>query len=199
VSSKETGGRGSGPREPAWDEKVLLLSAAFERHGLAYAFGGAIALNYHREPRATLDIDVNVFLAPAHEAPVLDALGDVYLRADAECLREELTREGQTRSRWGDTYIDIFLANTGFHEAMAQRIERQPFGETEIPVLSIEDLLICKILFDRQKDWLDFEAVLEADGARIDRAYIVAWLGRFLDPADGRLQRALALLQAARP
>ncbi len=138
-------------REPTWDQKVVRLNAALAERGVPYAFGGAIALNYHREPRSTLDIDLNIFVSPEDEETVLATLGDVYDLADQERVKRELRREGQTRSRWGNTYVDLFLANTEFHTAMAERVERQPFGEATIPVLSIEDLLICKALFDRSK------------------------------------------------
>ena len=38
--------------EPTWDEKVLALNSALGQRQLRFAFGGAIALNYHREPSA---------------------------------------------------------------------------------------------------------------------------------------------------
>lgn len=41
--------------EPTWSEKVLQLNEALRASGIPYAFGGAIALNYYREPRSTLD------------------------------------------------------------------------------------------------------------------------------------------------
>lgn len=182
-------------REPTWDQKVVRLNAALAERGVPYAFGGAIALNYHREPRSTLDIDLNVFLSPEHEDTVLAALGGVYDLADQERVRRELRREGQTRSRWGNTYVDLFLANTDFHAAMAERVQRQPFGEATIPVLSIEDLLICKALFDRSKDWVDIEAVAKTRRGDLDRPYITGWLDRFLPPDDPRLDRIKAILE----
>jgi len=181
-------------REPSWDEKVVRLNAALAERGVPYAFGGAIALNYHREPRSTLDIDLNIFLSPEHEEAVIAALADVYELAEQERVKRELRREGQTRSRWGDTYVDVFLANTEFHAAMAKRVERQPFGEATIPVLSIEDLLICKALFDRSKDWVDIEAVAKTRRDDLDRPYIGGWLDRFLPPEDPRLDRIKAVL-----
>jgi hypothetical protein len=181
-------------REPTWDQKVVRLNAALAERDVPYAFGGAIALNYHREPRSTLDIDLNIFLSQEHEDTVLAALGDVYGLAGQERIRRELRREGQTRSRWGNTYVDLFLSNTDFHAAMAERVERQPFGEATIPVLSIEDLLICKALFDRSKDWVDIEAVAETRRGDLDRPYITGWLDRFLQSDDPRLARIKAIL-----
>ncbi|MBI1843131.1 MAG: hypothetical protein HYR89_00725, partial [Actinobacteria bacterium] len=40
--------------------KVLALTCALD--GVPHAFGGALALAYYAEPRATIDIDLNVFV-----------------------------------------------------------------------------------------------------------------------------------------
>ena len=182
-------------REPTWDQKVVKLNEVLAERNIPYAFGGAIALNYHREPRSTLDIDINIFLSPEHEDTVLSALGDVYDLDDQGHLRRVLQRDGQARSSWGDTYVDLFLANTDFHTSMAERVEYQPFGETTIPVLSIEDLLICKALFDRSKDWVEIEAVAKTRRGDLDRPYIAGWLDRFLSADDPRRARIAALLE----
>jgi len=177
------------PREPSWGEKARSLHEALAHREIPYAFGGAIALNYHREPRSTLDIDVNVFVAPEHQADVVRVLADVYDVPDPERLATELQEQGQARTLWGTTYIDVFLANTDFHASMAERIERQPFGDAEIPVLAIEDLLVCKVLYDRPKDWVDIDAVAHARRGELDRAYIQTWLAQFLPDDDPRLGR----------
>lgn len=181
-------------REPTWDQKVVKLNEVLAERNIPYAFGGAIALNYHREPRSTLDIDINIFLSPEHEDTVLSVLSGVYDLADQGRLRRALRRDGQARSSWGDAYVDLFLANTDFHTSMAKRVEHQPFGETTIPVLSIEDLLICKALFDRSKDWVDIEAVAKTRRGELDRSYINGWLDRFLPADDPRRARIEALL-----
>ncbi len=115
------------------------------------SFGGAIALNYHREPRSTLDIDINVFLAPDDETQALRCLETLSGLPDRERVERGLRDAGQARSLWGTTYLDLFFANTAFHGSMASRVVQEPFAGTEIPVLSIEDLLVCKVLFDRPK------------------------------------------------
>lgn len=185
----------AGPPQPedgprlGWDEKVVRLNEALAAQNLPYAFGGAIALNYHREPRSTLDIDINIFVSPEHKDEVLAALGEVYDLSQQNKVARDLTAHGQARSSWGDTAVDLFLADTEFHDAMATRVQRQPFGDTTIPVLSIEDLLICKALFDRPKDWIDIEAVGRSRHGELDRRYIDSWLDQFLLPDDPKLAR----------
>ena len=90
---------------------------------------------------------------------------------------------------WAGTYVDLFLSNTDFHTAMFERLQHQPFGDRQIPVLSIEDLLICKVLYDRGKDWVDIEAVAATRQAELDYGYMVGWLSEFIDAVDPRHAR----------
>ena len=179
--------------EPSWEEKVLKLNQAFAEQGIPYAFGGAIALNYHREPRSTLDIDINVFLPPDGRGDVLAVLSSLYT-ADEERITSDLAQQGQTRSLWGSTFVDLFFTNTEFHESMAERVSYEPFGEAQLPVISAEDLLVCKVLYDRPKDWLDIEAVAGTRGNALDKDYVRRWVGEFLTEDDPRLARLNSLV-----
>lgn len=184
-------------QELDWSGKVLQLNQALSSQGLPYAFGGAIALNYHREPRSTLDIDVNIFLAPDSQADVLTVLSGLYELGNRQCLEREIEEQGQTRSRWRGTYVDLFFANTDFHRSMAQRVEHQPFGDATIPVLSVEDLIVCKVLYDRPKDWVDIALVVQTEQDKIDGSYIRHWVGEFLPAEEPRVQRVERLFPAA--
>jgi hypothetical protein len=183
--------------EPTWTEKVLLINEAFAERKLPFAFGGAIAMNYHREPRSTLDIDINIFLSAHSQDVVVEALQRLYGLPDEERVRRELTATAQTRSAWGNTYVDLFFNNIDFHESMASRVVREPFAGTEIPVLSIEDLIISKTVFSRPKDWVDIAAVGEARRGQLDLPYIEHWLGEFFDSDDERFTKLRAALSAA--
>jgi hypothetical protein len=181
--------------EPTWTAKVLRLHEAMKQRGIPFAFGGAIALNYHREPRSTLDIDINIFLSPEQRSGVLDALGSLYGLPDRQRLERQLGEEGQTRSRWGHTYVDLFFANSEFHQSMARRAVREPFADAAIPVLSIEDLLVCKVLFDRPRDWVDIEAVAETRRGQLDTAYIEYWVDAFVERDDARFGKLRGVLR----
>ncbi len=169
-------------------EKLLALRHAFEASRIPYAFGGAIALFYYRDPRSTTDIDINVFLPPERQAEVLTVLGQLFA-FDHLGIGSEIEENGQARALWGATFVDLFFADTDFHDAMARRVRREPFLDEEIPVLSAEDLLVCKALFDRPKDWLDIAAVVAAQGEALDGAYVDAALALFVEEGDHRFVR----------
>jgi hypothetical protein len=179
--------------EPSLPEKILAIDRGLREAGIAHAFGGALALAYYAEPRATIDIDVNVFLAPAEYPAVKEALGALGVEGEVDQGRVE--REGQCRLHWGSAPIDLFFAYDALHEAMRGAIRREPFGEASIPVLAPEHLLVCKAVFDRPKDWLDIEQMVLCV-EDLDTGEIRAWLDRILDAGDPRRGRFEGLVGA---
>src|SRR5690606_36278438 len=138
------------PDEPSLAEKVVLIEAALQAARIPHAFGGAIALAYYETPRATIDIDVNVFVEATRADDVLAALERLGAAAPTESERLRLRRDGQARIRWGRTPIDLFFSYDAFHEACMERRRVYPFGRGEtIYVLSAEDLVVFKAIFDR--------------------------------------------------
>jgi hypothetical protein len=182
--------------EPSLPEKIVALHERLDGAGIAHAFGGALALAYYAEPRATDDVDVNLFIAPAAFAEVGEALAPLGVVGTPDRLT--LERDGQCRLWWGRTPLDLFFAYDEIHEAMRREARSLPFGEDRLPFLAPEHLLVCKILFDRPKDWLDLEQVLVCV-EDLDTNVIRAWLARIVgvdDPRTQRFDRALDALQA---
>ena len=177
------------------DEKILAISGAFDAAEIPHAFGGALALAYWATPRATLDIDVNVFAASEQSERVLSVLAALGVDAPSAAERRNLAERGQLRCRWEHVPIDLFFAYDPLHARCRERALRVPFGAgASIPILSAEDLAIFKGLFDREKDWRDLSELLFALGGEFDASYALDWLRRILAPKDGRLARFEALL-----
>ena len=178
------------------DEKILAIGSAFDGARIPHAFGGALALAYWATPRATLDIDVNVFVASEESERVLDVLAALGVEAPSAAERRGLVERGQVRCRWEHVPLDLFFAYDPLHESCRARARRVPFGAgASIPILSAEDLAIFKVLFDRAKDWRDLAELLFALGPEFDAAYAQGWLRRILEPGDARLARFEALLR----
>ncbi len=178
--------------EPSLPEKIVGLHERLDGAGIAHAFGGALALAYYAEPRATDDVDLNVFVAPAASQSVLDALAPLGVSADLNPVAVE--RDGQCRVWWGRTPVDLFFAYDQLHQAMQRGARVVPFGDDRLPILSPEHLLVCKVVFNRRKDWLDVEQVIVCVEG-LDAEEIRTWLARILgaeDPRSRRFGRALA-------
>ena len=172
--------------EPSLPEKIVAIDDRLAAARIAHAFGGALALAYYAEPRATIDIDVNLFVSPRRYPKVRDALAPLGVGDDVDPA--ELERDGQCRLWWGRTPLDLFFAYAEIHDAMKDAVRRVPFGEDEIPVLGPEHLIVCKAALDRPKDWLDIEQMLVAV-SDLDVEEIRGWLERLLGAGDSRLER----------
>jgi hypothetical protein len=94
---------------------------------------------------------------------------------------------------WDSTPLDLFFAYDAFHRAAAAAIRRVTFAEGEIPILAPEHLMVCKVVFDRPKDWVDIDAVV-ADGTAVDVAEVLRWVGRVVGDEDPRYDRIAAVL-----
>jgi hypothetical protein len=172
-------------------ERIVALERALS--GIRHAFGGALALAYYAEPRATIDIDCNVFVPVARYADVAVPLLALGVEADAPEAKAAAERDGQTRVMWDETPIDLFFAYDAFHDAAAAASRVVPFADTTISILGPEHLIVCKAVFNRPKDWVDIDAIVEG-GVALDVAEVLRWVGRIAGDTDPRYQRIAAVL-----
>jgi hypothetical protein len=186
----------TGSSEPPLPDKVIAIHEALDEAKVPHAIGGALALAYYAEPRATIDVDVNVFVATEHWRRVIDALKSIGIATD-NLDRVALQRDGQCRLWWGNNAVDLFFAYDPIHNAMRKEARRVPFAATTLPILAPEHLAVCKAMFDRRKDWLDIEQMLIATD-ELDVGEIERWLERMVGKQDPRVLR-LAELKAAGP
>lgn len=177
------------------DEKIVALEHAFTEAGIPHAFGGAHALAYYATPRATHDIDLNVFVGADRAAAVLRLLRELGASTQVPGLLERIERDGQARVFWERTPIDLFFSYDPLHDASLRRRRRVPFGDDAIHVLSAEDIVVYKVIFDRAKDWRDLAELVYAAGDAPDFDYVRGWLAKILpadDPRHARLARLIA-------
>jgi hypothetical protein len=170
---------------PTLVARILAIAAALDAAAVPWAVGGALALAYAtEEPRATRDIDVNVFVPATEAAGIYDALPDGVRHDDDDI--DAARRDDQVRLWWDDTPVDVFFAADAFHDEVATRCRRVAFAGATIAILAAEDLAVFKALFDRPKDWVDIATMAESRALDVERAAdrLAALLGN-----DDRVQR----------
>jgi hypothetical protein len=180
--------------EPGLADKIVLLHRSFDGAGIPHAFGGALALAYWSEPRATHDVDCNLFVGVDRVDDVADALQALDTGIDVAPLAK-VGEQGQARCWWGRTPLDLFFSYDDVHDAFAASVSVQPFGDVRIPVLSAEALAVCKVVFDRPKDWVDLDALLLVMGPDLDLVEIDRWTTHLLADGDDRLDRFAGLVR----
>jgi hypothetical protein len=175
-------------------QKIVSLHEMLDSAGIPHQFGGAIALSWYRNPRATTDIDVNLTLPPEAAGPVLEMLSRLGVTVTSD-NRAAIALDGQARLDWDGSYLDVFFATIELHIEMAERARLVRFGPVDIPILAPEDLIICKAVFDRPKDWLDIEEMLRW-GTKVDAPTTLSWVCEILGPEAGQYARLAELLSA---
>jgi hypothetical protein len=181
---------------PPLPDKVIAVHEALQDARIPHALGGALALAYYATPRATIDIDLNVFVPAKRWREVIDSLEPLGIATES-LDAAALERDGQCRLWWGDNAVDLFFAYDPIHQEMRKQARRVPFGGTTVPILAPEHLAVCKAVFDRRKDWLDIEQMLIA-ADELDVGAVEKWLERMVGSRDPRLAR-LAEIKAAVP
>jgi len=176
----------------ALSKRVVVLHRALDGAGLPHAFGGALALAFCTlEPRATKDIDVNVFVGPGRLDEVVRALPDAIEVSKPQ--RASLRRDGQVRLWWDETPVDVFLSNHPFHGRAELGRRFVPFaGLNELPVLACADLAVFKAFYARPKDVVDVAtmAVAGAIDTKEVQAVVRGLLGSGRDPFFAQVRDA---------
>jgi hypothetical protein len=172
-------------------QRVLAIEGALS--DVPHAFGGALALAYYAEPRATIDIDLNVFVPTERFSEVAGPLVQLGAAADDPSIAALVRRDGQVRVMWDATPIDLFFSYDAFHDAAGAARHLVPFGDGTIPILAADHLIVCKAVFNRPKDWVDVDSMLAAE-TNIDAAEVLRWVARITGDEDPRYNRIAAVL-----
>lgn len=175
---------------PSAVDVARRLADALEREGVSYAIGGAIALGYFAAPRATIDVDINVFLPPARALRrTLDVLAQAGFASDAdeETLRGQALQDGQFRGSIDGMRVDVFVPAIPFYAQLESRRRRIQLLGRPAWVLGPEDLAILKMMFFRRKDLADVEALARDLGPDLDVTFVRRTLIDLVGAEDERV------------
>lgn len=173
------------------------LADAFEGAGIPYAIGGALALAFYAPPRATIDVDINVFVPPRDElVRVMAVLATVGFAADSPLtVAKTAIEEGQFRGRVDGLRVDVFVPAIAYYAEMANRRQRVELLGRPIDIVSAGDLLTLKMMFFRRKDLADVEAVLRHPPESLDRDAVRAKLIELAGADDERVREWDAIVR----
>lgn len=150
---------------------LVQLHRAFDELALPYMVIGGIANAQWGLPRATLDVDVTVWADEARLPAAVEAL----------CARFRPLAEGplafvrETRVLPLDVAgvrADVLFGLLPYeHAAIGRAVERE-VAEVPIRFCTAEDLILHKIISDRERDREDVRGILAAQRGRLDLDYL---------------------------
>ena len=155
--------------------------------GVPHAIGGALALGFHATPRGTVDVDINVFVAADDPDAVLGVLATNGVEVDVEEATKTIAARGDLFLQHRGCRFDLFFNSIPLHASAAKRARRVELLGHNVPILSVEDLIVFKLLFNRHKDIADVEAIIEASAGQLDSGYVRHWLVECVGEEDSRI------------
>jgi hypothetical protein len=188
---KKTSKRTSASRKPSrkprrqlapHEAALLAFARVAKKLALRWYVFGAQAVNLHGFPRATADLDLTIDLGKHRSQTLVAALKKAGFDARfADDAFIATTRVIPVVHQPSGLPIDIVLAGPGLEKTFLDEAIEQKLGGVAIPVLSIENLIVTKLLAGRPRDKEDVRELV-AIHSSID---------------DGKIESMLALLENA--
>lgn len=179
---------------PSAPELARRLADQLEGAGIPYGVGGALALGVWGFPRATKDVDVDVFLDPTQLEPLFAALRASGCDVDAAAATAQASERGDFQAWAGPMRVDVFVPSIPFYDSIRRRLRTAMLEGRPAWFISQEDLAVMKLLFFRAKDLIDVERLVAFGAADFDRQYVADALTQIVGAEDVRLARWQQLL-----
>jgi type IV secretory pathway TrbF-like protein len=161
--------------------------AVLTRINVPYVIGGSFASSVHGEPRSTNDIDMVVDLRQHQVDAFIDLISkDCYVSRDAVVDAIRIGGAFNVIHIPTAIKVDVFVAASDVFDR--ERLRRRiavPFGDDGESVMlfvdTAEDVILRKLEWYRrggeasERQWRDVAGVIDAQAARLDRAYLREW------------------------
>ena len=176
---------GQDPADPL--DAALAVARVFEARQIAYALGGALAYGLWGIPRATIDVDFNIFVEQSEIGRVTAALEELSIVVDLDRATQQNAERGMFQVQFGHFRVDLFMPSIDFSWEAKRTRARQKIEGQEIWVLSAEALSVFKLLFFRAKDLVDLERLVAVQGDRLDVEYVREQISKMMGEDDERV------------
>lgn len=171
----------AGPIDPV--EAARRLAAALDKHDVAYAVGGALALGFWGMPRGTLDVDLTLFVPADDPMKVVELLRDIGCDVDEATALPTLREHGFCTGTLAGVRVDVFLPIVDFYAVARGRRREVDLEGVPVMIWDAEALVIFKLMFFRDRDLVDIAQIVRTQGARLDTDWITT---RAIDVFGGR-------------
>ena len=154
-------------------EQALAGVAGFlDAEGIPYMVIGGIANLVWGTPRATVDIDVTVWV----DNPGIDTLVNklsarfrILIKNASAFVRHTRVLPLETPEGIG---IELIFGQLPYEREAIDRARTQVFHGVPVRICSPEDLIIHKIISERPRDREDVKGIIQAMGNELDRQFL---------------------------
>ncbi len=155
-------------------EAALSVAAALlEELSVPYMLIGGLAVSAWNLPRATLDIDLTLWVTGERLAEVLQSiLARLQSRVASPGVFIQRTRVLPATTDDG-VRIDFIFSAFPFEKVMIDRAVLRKIGQRKIRTATLEDLILLKLPSRRPKDVEDVRLILDQCGKNLDWPYLM--------------------------
>jgi hypothetical protein len=180
-----------------FEELLKELAQALDRAGLPYMVFGGQAVLLYGEPRLTRDIDITLGVDPSKPGPVLAMIADLELRIlvdDAEDFLSKTFVLPVLHTPSG-VRIDFVFSLSEYERQAIARARRVSLGGVDVRFVSLEDLIVQKIIAGRPRDLHDAKNVILKNPG-FDRTRVETRLQQFDQELDTHFLLAFQAMMA---
>lgn len=154
------------------ESALLEVTSVLDELGVPYMLIGGLAVSLWGEPRATLDIDLSLWVEPGEFESVIAALSArIHPQPQDPLAFARQTRVLPVVSSEGVRADLVFGALPLEMEAIHRACPKQVGGKT-VRVASLEDLILMKLISEPEKDTGDAQRLLRRFKESVDRDYL---------------------------
>jgi|UniRef100_A0A7V3ZTA9 predicted nucleotidyltransferase len=170
--------------------KELIKNLAIEltQKAIDYMIIGGQAVLIYGEPRLTRDIDITLGVGIERIKDVEEIIRKLNLKIIPENHLEFLRKtmvlpaiDEQTGIR-----VDFIFSFSEYEKEALRRVNKIKIDDVEVNYVSVEDLIIHKIISGRERDIEDVRVIL-IKNTNIDDDYIIKWLSAFEKVVEEKL------------
>jgi hypothetical protein len=156
----------------ALENALLGLAGFLTERGIPYMVIGGMANAVWGEPRATLDIDVTIWIEDPEIAGAVGDLTSAFRTLSADPVA--FVRQNRVLPLESDEGVrmDVIFGLLPFEHAAIQRAVPVPVGGASVRFCTAEDLVLMKIISKRERDVADARAIVLRRFARLDLGYL---------------------------
>jgi len=146
---------------------------------------GGIALSRWGHARFTKDVDLLISIADDTVGELIDPLKQEGFSPRRSPLINQVSQHRfiqlmyTPKGRFDEIPLDLLIADSEFLQGVVARSVAFQAGETELKVVSCEDLILLKLQADRLIDRMDVRYLLTYNRSSLDFPYLLQWIRRF--------------------
>lgn len=152
---------------------LLKVTSLLKNHGIPYMIIGGYAVLYHGEARFTEDIDI-VIGVDTDELEKIIGIIESDFKVRTEKVEEFVSQTNvlPLKEIESGIKVDIIFSFIEFEREAIRNAEVAKIEKAEVRIVSVNDLVIYKLLAGRAKDIDDAKSIIQINNTKIDKGRI---------------------------